>query len=173
MIEAGTDPAAARRAAKHQREVANANTFEVIAREWHAHMKDSWKETTSKNVLQRLVNDIFPVLGNYPITDIKAPEMARRCGQFCGQVFRYAIATGRADYDALPHLRGALKPRNKGRHPAITPDELPEFLQALNKHEFRMFMQSRIVLRLMMMVFVRTSELTETPWSEIDFENEV
>jgi integrase len=77
-------------------------------------MKDSWKETTSKNVLQRLVNDIFPVLGDYPITDIKAPEMlgalrkierrgapemARRCGQFCGQVFRYAIATGRVNSD--------------------------------------------------------------------------
>jgi integrase len=188
MIEAGTDPAAARRAAKHNRNVANANTFEVIAREWHAHMKDSWKESTSKNVLQRLANDIFPVLGDYPITDIKAPEMlgalrkierrgapemARRCGQFCGQVFRYAIATGRAEYDPMPHLRGALKPRNKGHHPAITPDELPEFLQVLNKHEFTMFMQTRIMLRLMMMVFVRTSELTQTPWSEIDFENEV
>jgi len=65
---------------------------------------------------------------------------------------------------------------NKGHHPTITPDELPEFLQALNKHEFWMFMQTRIMLRLMMMMmmmmaFVPTSELTQTPWSEIDFKN--
>jgi hypothetical protein len=140
QIDAGTDPAQARRAAKQQRTISAANTFEVIAREWHANKEDSWKESTSKNVLQRLEKDIFPVLGKYPITAIKAPqmldalrqiekrgavEMARRCAQFSGQVFRYAIATGRAEVDPIPHLRGALKARAKGHHPAITPDELP------------------------------------------------
>lgn len=188
QIDAGIDPAQARRAAKQQRNITAANTFEVIAREWHANKEDSWKESTSKNVLQRLERDIFPILGKYPITEIKAPqmldalrqiekrgalEMARRCAQFSGQVFRYAIATGRAEVDPIPSLRGALKARAKGHHAAITPDELPEFLRALSKHEFTMFMQTRIMLRLMMMVFVRTSELTQTPWSEIDFENEV
>ena len=188
QIEAGTDPAQARRAAKQQRTISAENTFEVIAREWHANKADSWKENTSRNVLHRLEKDIFPILGKYPITEIKAPqmldalrqiekrgavEMARRCAQFSGQVFRYAIATGRAEVDPIPHLRGALKARAKGHHPAITPDELPEFLRVLTKHEFSMFMQTRIMLRLMMMVFIRTSELTETPWSEIDFENEV
>ena len=75
QIDAGTDPAQARRSAKHQRSIAAANTFEVIAREWHANKADSWKESTSKNVLQRLENDIFPVLGKYPITGITAPLM--------------------------------------------------------------------------------------------------
>jgi integrase len=188
QIDAGIDPAQARRAAKHQRTITAANTFEVIAREWHANKEESWKESTSKNVLQRLERDIFPVLGKCPISEIKAPqmldalrkiekrgalEMARRCAQFSGQVFRYAIATGRAEVDPVPSLRGALKARAKGHHAAITPDELPEFLQALSKHEFSMFMQTRIMLRLMMLVFVRTSELTQTPWSEIDFDNEV
>ena len=60
LIDAGTDPAHARRAAKQQRSIAAANTFEVIAREWHANKEDSWKESTSKNVLQRLEKDIFP-----------------------------------------------------------------------------------------------------------------
>ncbi len=188
QIDAGIDPAQSRRAAKQQRTISAANTFEVIAREWHANKEDSWKESTSKNVIHRLERDIFPILGKSPITEIKAPqmldalrqiekrgalEMARRCAQFSGQVFRYAIATGRAEVDPVPSLRGALKARAKGHHAAITPDELPEFMQALSKHEFSMFMQTRIMLRLMMMVFVRTSELTQTPWSEIDFENGV
>jgi integrase len=188
QLDAGIDPAQARRDTKQQRNVTSANTFEVIAREWLANKADSWKASTAKNVLQRLENDIFPILGKHPITEIKAPlmldalrriekrgalEMARRCAQFSGQVFRYAIATGRAEVDPVPSLRGALKARAKGHHAAITPDELPEFLQVLSKHEFSMFMQTRIMLRLMMMVFVRTSELTETPWSEIDFAAEV
>jgi hypothetical protein len=117
QIEAGTDPAQARRAAKQQRTITAENTFEVIAREWHANKADSWKENTSKNVLHRLEKDIFPILGKYPITAIKAPqmldalrqiekrgavEMARRCAQFSGQVFRYAIATGRAEVIPYP-----------------------------------------------------------------------
>ena len=188
QLAEGTDPAQARRVEKQLKAVTASNTFEAIAREWHANKAESWKESTSKNVLHRLEKDIFPLLGKYPISEMKAPlvldalrqiekrgalEMARRCAQFSGQVFRYAIATGRADVDPVPSLRGALKERARGHHAAITPDELPEFLRVLDKHEFSMFMQTRIMLRLMMMVFVRTSELTETPWSEIDFENEV
>lgn len=188
QIAKGTDPAQARRVAKRQSNIAASNTFEAITREWHANKADSWKETTAKNVLHRLEKDIIPLIGKFPITDIKAPlmldalrqiekrgalEMARRCAQFCSQVFRYAIATGRAEVDPVPNLRGALKVRAKGHHAAITPDELPEFLRLLTKHEYSMHMQTRIMIRLMMMVFVRTSELTETPWSEIDFANKV
>lgn len=188
QMAAGVDPAQTRRVEKHQRALTASNTFEAIAREWHANKADSWKESTAKNVLHRLEKDIFPQIGKFPITEIKAPlmldalrqiekrgalEMARRCAQFSGQVFRYAIATGRAEVDPVPNLRGALKPRARGHHAAITPDELPEFLRLLTKHEYSMHMQTRIMIRLMMMVFVRTSELTETPWSEIDFDNEV
>lgn len=188
QIAAGTDPAQARRVQKRQSSLIASNTFEAITREWHANKAESWKESTAKNVLHRLEKDIFPILGKYPIHEIKAPimldalrqiekrgalEMARRCAQFCGQVFRYAIATGRTEFDPIPSLRGAMKPRARGHHAAITPDELPEFLRLLTKHEYSMMMQTRIMIRLMLLVFVRTSELTETPWSEIDFDNEV
>lgn len=159
----------------------------ALAREWQANKADSWKENTAKNVLHRLERDIFPLIGKFPISEVKAPlmldvlrrierrgavEMARRCGQFCGQVFRYAIATGQCEFDPLPALRGALKVRARGHHAAITPDELPEFLRLLTKHEYSMMMQTRIMIRLMLLVFVRTSELTETPWSEIDFDKQ-
>jgi hypothetical protein len=69
LIANDIDPAAARRATKYNRNVANANTFEVIAREWHAHMKSSWKESTSKNVLQRLVHGLLRI-DDYPFTNL-------------------------------------------------------------------------------------------------------
>ncbi len=90
------------------------------------------------------------MIGKYPIKELKAPvildmlrqierrgavEMARRQAQVCGQIFRYAVATGVAEYDPVPSLRGALRPTPRGHHAAITPDELPEFLRILAKNE--------------------------------------
>ncbi|QRX83250.1 integrase arm-type DNA-binding domain-containing protein [Glaciimonas sp. PAMC28666] len=187
LKEAGTDPAQARRIDKITKGTASANTFEAIAREWHANKSDTWKERTADNILHRLEVDVFPLIGKQPIAGIKAPimldvlrqiekrgalEMAKRQGQVCGQIFRYAIATGVADNDPLPSLKGALKQTMNGHHAAITPDELPAFIRAFEKIEGHMFIGTRVMFRLMMMTFVRTSELIETPWSEIDLENE-
>jgi len=184
---AGTDPAQAKRIDKINKATANANTFEAVAREWHANKLESWQPRTAANILHRLEVDVFPLLGKHPIAAIKAPvvldvlrqiekrgalDMAKRQGQVCGQIFRYAIACGKADVDPVPSLRGALKPTTNGHHAAITADELPEFLRAFEKIEGRMFVPTKVMFRLMMMTFVRTSELTETPWFEIDLENE-
>ncbi|MES2324875.1 MAG: integrase arm-type DNA-binding domain-containing protein [Pseudomonadota bacterium] len=184
---AGTDPAQAKRIDKISKATASANTFEAVAREWHANKLDTWQERTATNIMHRLEVDIFPLIGRHPIAEIKAPvildvlrqiekrgalDMAKRQGQVCGQIFRYAIASGKADTDPVPSLRGALKPSTSGHHAAITADELPEFLRAFEKIEGRMFVPTKVMFRLMMMTFVRTSELTETPWSEIDLENE-
>ena len=181
------DPAQARRLEKLQRAAAASNTFEAIARQWHANKREAWKENTAKDAINRLEKDVFPLIGKRPITEIDAPlmldvlrrveqrgalEIAARLGQLCSQIFRYAIASGFAKYNPVPDLRGALKPRIKGHHAAITTDELPEFLRVLEKNEARMYTPTRILMRLMMLVFVRTSELIETPWSEIDLENE-
>lgn len=128
-----------------------------------------------------------PAIGQFAIADIKVPQIldALRQIQNAGHgkwrdavhnsevgSFRYAIATRRAEVDPVPNFRGALKVRAKWHHAAITPDELPEFLPLITKHDYPMHMQTRIMSRLMMMVFVRTSGLTETPSWEIDFENE-
>lgn len=186
-IISGVDPSQAKRIEKITRSIASANTFEAVAREWHTNKLDSWQERTAKNVLERLEKDIFPLIGRYPITEIKAPimldalrqiekrgavDMAKRQGQVCGQIFRYAIACGKAEIDPIPSLRGALKPVAKGHHAAITADDLPEFLRSFNKIEGRMYIPTKVMFRLMMMTFVRTSELTTTEWSEIDLENE-
>ena len=183
----GIDPGQAKRVAKREKAVSNANTFEAVAREWHQNKLESWQPGTARNVLHRLEKDVFPFIGSYPISEIKAPlmldvlrqiekrgaiDMAKRQGQVCGQIFRYAIACGKCEIDPVPSLRGALKPIAKGHHAAIEPDDLPEFIRAFEKIEGRMYVPTRIMFRLMMLTFVRTSELTETPWSEIDLENE-
>ncbi len=183
----GIDPAQAKRLEKIEKTRGAANTFESVARAWHANMLDSWQGRTAKNVLHRLEKDVFPLIGKHPIAELKAPvvldmlrqiekrgaiEMARRQAQVCGQVFRFGIATGVTEFDPIPGLRGALKPKSRGHHAAINTDELPEFMRVLEKNEVHMFTPTRILTRLMLLVFVRTSELTETPWSEIDLEDE-
>lgn len=185
---AGIDPAQNKRIEKLQKRVSAANTFEVVAREWHANKSETWKENTAKEAMNRLQNDVFPLIGNRAIVDVDAPllldvlrqvekrgalDMAARLGQLCSQIFRYAIAKGLLKYNPVPDLRGALKPRAKGHHAAIGTDELPAFLAALRLAEASMFLPTRILMRLMLLVFVRTSELAETPWSEIDLENEI
>lgn len=183
----GIDPAQAKRIDKINNATANANTFETVAREWHTNKEESWQERTAKNVLHRLEKDVFPLIGRRPITEISAPvmlyvlrqiekrgavEMAKRQGQVCGQIFRYAIACGKANNDPVPNLRGALKITAKGHHAAITADDLPDFMHAFQKIEGRMYTPTKVMFRLMMLTFVRTSELTTTEWAEIDLENE-
>lgn len=186
MVE-GVDPAQARRVEKAMSATAAANTFEAVARMWHQNKLEQWQTRTANNILHRLEQDVFPLIGKRPITKVKAPvmldvlrqiekrgaaEIARRNAQVCSQIFRYAIACGIAENDPVPALRGALKPRIKGVHAAILVAELPDFLETLNHNKARMFPVTRILMQLMMLTFVRTSELTETPWSEVDLENE-
>jgi integrase len=187
QINAGIDPSQFKRIEKKNKATADANTFEAVAREWHANKLETWQPATAKNILHRLEKDVFPLIGKHPIADIRAPvmldvlrqiekrgalDMAKRQGQVCGQIFRFAIASGKAEIDPVPSLKGALKPSAKGHHAAITADELPEFVRAFKKIEGRMFVPTKVMFRLMMLTFVRTSELTETPWIEIDLENE-
>jgi len=187
QIADSIDPAQARRIEKSISATAAANTFEAVARMWHQNKLEQWQPNTAANILHRLEQDVFPLIGKRPISEVKAPivldvlrqiekrgaaEIARRNAQVCSQIFRYAIACGITENDPVPALRGALKPRVKGVHAAIMVADLPEFLRTLYNNDARMFPVTRILMRLMMLTFVRTSELTETPWREIDLENE-
>jgi len=166
------DPSQAKRIEKITRSTANANTFEAIARAWHQNRSETWQDRTAKNVLHRLEKDVFPLIGAYPITEIKAPimldllrqiekrgavDMAKRQGQVCSQIFRFAIAEGKAEFDPIPSLRGALKAYPKGNHASITINDLAEFLSEFKKIEGRMYITTRVMFRLMMLTFVRTS----------------
>lgn len=161
----------------------NAQTFEKLAREWHTSRLPTWHETTAKDTLRRLEIDIFPEIGAMPIGSIThqhmiaalrkietrgAAEVAHRVKATCARVFSYANQQGIENRNPAADMKDVLKPAPAGHFAAITADELPAFLAAMNKNDARLFKPTRIALRLMLLLFVRTSELIETPWSEVD-----
>src|SRR5471032_913360 len=181
----GVDPAMHREDAKRLAAEQAANTFEKIAREWYANKVPMWSERTSKNMIQRLEVDIFPQIGSRPIGELKhrdviatlrkieergASEIAHRMKAVCSQIFSYAIQCGLADRNLVVDMKDVLKTRRAYHFAAFGSDELPAFLGVLERNEARMFPPTRIALRLMLLVFVRTSELIETPWTEINLE---
>ena len=149
LVAAMIDPGENRKAVKEARADSVANSFEVIAREWGSKKVETWteKNNRSKRMLER---NIFPWLGDRPISEILPKdilvclrrveergtiETAHRTLQICGQVFRYAVATGRVDRDITQDLKGALPPA-KGEHfAAITePKEVAELLRAIDSY---------------------------------------
>lgn len=129
LLENGIDPSLERKARKHLRAERTANSFEAVAREWHAKRAPGLAESHVKKIIRRLEIYIFPWLGGRPISEITPPELlavmrkvenqgiletAHRVLQTCSQVFRYAIVTGRAERDAAADLRGALPPAQGG-----------------------------------------------------------
>lgn len=185
LMLAGVDPAEHRDNAKRAAAARRANTFETIAREWHANKVPTWSERTATAMIARLEADIFPEIGDIPIEKIKhrdvidalrkiedrgAAEIAKRIKAVCSQIFSYAIQCGLTERNLVTDMKDVLKTRRASHFAAIDADELPAFLNALERNEARMFQPTRIALRLMLLIFVRTSELIETPWSEIDLE---
>lgn len=181
----GVDPGKHRDDVKRLAAEKASNTFEKVAREWYANKVPTWSERTAKNMIVRLEADIFPQIGSKPIGELKhrdiiaalrkiedrgATEIAHRLKAVCSQIFSYAIQCGLADRNLVVDMKDVLKTRRASHFAAIDADELPQFLAALERNEGRMFQPTRIALRLMLLVFVRTSELIETPWSEIDLE---
>jgi hypothetical protein len=133
LLAKNIDPGAAKRANKRAGKLASENTFEAVAREWLGNQRRRLAPRYWALLLARLEGDIFPLLGSRPIAEIDAPELlevlrkvekrgvietARRLRQICGQVFRYAIASGRANHDPSVDLRGALKSPGRPRGPS-------------------------------------------------------
>lgn len=183
MLLAGTDPSQAKKDQKLAAALNAATTFELVAREWHGLNKEHWSPSYVQDVLSKLERDVFPYIGNRPIAEVTAPhlldamrriekrgagEVARRTLQFCSQIFRYAIVTGRMARNPATDLRGALKPIRREHFAALDSRELPEFLQVLQNNNARLFAQTRLAIRMLMMTFVRTSELIGAKWTEID-----
>jgi integrase len=181
----GIDPGQAKKDKDRVAGEQAAQTFEKLAREWHTNKLPTWHGSTAKDTLRRLETDVFPEIGSMPIGSIMhqhmiamlrkiesrgAQVLAHRVKANCARVFSYAIQQGIENRNPAADLKDVLKPVQAGHFAAITSDELPAFLAAMAKNDVRLFMPTRIVLRLMMLLFVRTSELIETPWSEIDLE---
>jgi len=184
LVADGTDPSENRKAQKSARADRAANSFEVVAREWFAKYAATWAANHGERIIRRLERDIFPWIGGRPVAEITAPELlavvrriesrgaletAHRALGNCGQVFRYAVATGRAERDPSGDLRGALPPV-KGEHfAAITePKRVAEILRAMDGYEGTLTV--RCALRLAPLVFVRPGELRKAEWADIDLD---
>ncbi len=182
QLAAGVDPGAARRAQKLA--LAGAESFAAVACEWHGRFAPTWEQSSAKRILRRFERDVFPWIGRKPIADLRAPELlmmlrriesrgatetAHRVKQNCGQVFRYAIATGRADRDPTADLRGALPPTKPKHHAAILdPKGVGQLLRALDAYEGHF--ETKCALRLAPLVFVRPGELRKAEWCEFDLD---
>lgn len=188
LIAGGIDPSLDKQKKKTLDKDKSQNTFEAVAREWYENRKSRWSERYAKGVITRLENDIFPEIGDYPITDIEPPillqairkienrkahELAKRQLQKCGEIFRYAIACGKCVRDPSRDIGGALTPVKKGHFAAIDVKELPEFLHVLERNDARLYRNTQNAIRLIMLTFVRTSELINARWDEIDLEAKV
>jgi integrase len=176
------DPGEARRAEKLAH--ADAESFEAIAREWHTKFSPGWVASHGDRILRRLERDVFPWLGKRPIGEIRAPEVlsmlrriesrgaletTHRTMQNCGQIFRYAVATGRAERDPTGDLRGAFPPPKEKHHASIIePKRIAELLRAIDAYQG--YFATKCALRLAPLVFVRPGELRRAQWPEIDLE---
>ncbi len=160
------------------------SSFEIVAREWFAKHSPSWATSHADKIIKRLENDVFPWLGKRPISDITPPDLlkvlrrvegrgaldtAHRVLQNCGQIFRYAVATGRIERDPSADLRGALPPSKHEHFAAITePAQVAELLRAIDGFRGTFVVQS--ALRLAPLLFVRPGELRKACWVEFDLE---
>ncbi len=182
-LAAGNDPGEAKKEAKRLAVLRSENTFEAIALEWHEKRKHEWVPSHAEAVLTRLKRHVFPKLGNRPIAEINAPELLsvfrivektgaldtmQRAMQYCGKVFMYAIATGRAERNPVTDLHGALKTPVRKHHNYLEASALPEYLQKLNAYDGAL--QTKLALRFLLLTFVRTTELRAAQWTEIDFD---
>ena len=184
LLADGIDPGEHRKAHKSARADASANSFEAVAREWFTKMLPTWSPDHADKIIKRFERDVFPRIGGKTVADLNAPavlstirrieargrlETAHRALQSCGQVFRYAVATGRAERDPTGDLRGALPPTREKHMPAITdPAEVAALLRAIDAFRGTLIVKS--ALQLSPLVFVRPGELRQAEWAEIDLE---
>jgi len=185
LLRKDIDPGLHKKISKHIKTEQAANTFEFVALEWFEKHKHTWKLGHSRTITQRLEANVFPWLGGQPLAEITALEIlailrriedrgaietAHRVKQIISQVFRYAVATGRAERDPTADLRGALSPVKSKRMATITdPEKVGELMRAIQGYEGHFI--TKCALRFAPLVFVRPGELRHAEWSEINLEN--
>ncbi len=185
QLSKGIDPGNERKVEKLTRHLAAAESFEAVAREWFNQIMPEKSKSYRERTGRILEKDLYPFLGNRPIASITAPELlatlrriedrgandiAHRAKQTAGQIFRYAVATGRAERDPSGDLKGALKPRRKKKHhAAITdPTEVGRLLVAIDG--FRGTLVVKTALLLSPLLFQRPGETRGMEWAEINWE---
>lgn len=187
LLDAGTDPGAQRRLERLGRALSGASTFKAIADEYIAKKEREGLAPVTLAKGRWLLALLAPKIGARPILEITAPELlaalrtveargnletARRMRSFAGRVFRYAVATGRAERDLSSDIRDALTvPTVTHRAAILEPAKVGELLRAIESYEGQP--STVLALKLAPHVFVRPGELRHAEWAEIDFDKAV
>jgi integrase len=185
LLASGIDPSLKRKAEKLSKHLSHLNTFEGIAREWHAKREPGWAKSHSKKVLSRLSANIFPWVGSRPIAEIEAPELlallqrmanrgagnsAERVRQYLSTIYDYAIANGKAKSNPARPLVGALPKAISHNYASITdPARICDLLRTIDT--FQGHFATKIALALAPILFCRPGELRGMEWSEVDLKN--
>ncbi|MEZ5691948.1 MAG: integrase arm-type DNA-binding domain-containing protein [Rickettsiales bacterium] len=185
LVAEGKDPSLEKKRTKLLNTRSSENTFEKVAHRWIETKRDTIKPRYAEGIMSRLEKDIFPFLGDYPIKDIEPPmllqvirkiesrganEIAKRQLQKCGEIFKFAISEGSAVRDPSSDIKGALKQSKVSHYASIESKELPEFIEKIEGNKARLYENTINALKLMMLTFVRTNELINATWDEIDLE---
>ena len=183
QVKDGRNPTQVREAERMERIGEAATTFEGVAREWIEHNRESWSERYCEQAETFLAADVFPVIGAFPIKTVKAPHLlpiikkvegrgapsiAVLIRQWAGQIFRYAVATNRAEDDPTGALKGALKRRQVRHNPPLSKENIPVLLAKLEKYGG--YIPTKIAVKLMLLTFTRTQELRMAEWTEFDLD---
>ncbi len=181
LLKDGIDPSANKKASKFEID----DSFQAVANEWFMKQKTIWVESHTKDVKRRLEKDIYPRIGQLPISQIKSiqvlevvriiekrkkTDLSHRVLGVCSQVFRYAVASGRLASDPTRDLKGALTPHVQKHQNAIKSHALPKLIKDIDSYDKIGDFQTKLALQMLAHTFVRTGELIEATWSEFDFE---
>lgn len=185
LLAAGVDPMGQRHEVKVAQRIAMEDSFEAVARKWWGSWKAARSERHADYVQRRLESDVFPIIGHRPIAELGAAELvamvkrieargaldiAKRSMQTCGQVFRYAIAHGKAFRNPATDVRPSdvLPSRKQQNYARVGVNELPDLMRKIEVYQGAAI--TRAALKLMAMTFVRTSELIGARWAEFDLD---
>lgn len=176
-VSVGVDPVKAKKLSVKD------NSFGSIYQEWYEHKKQVWSDVYSTELSRMFQDDILPLIGAMEINEIEpmqilevirrfedrgAMERANKARRRCGEIFRYAIVTGRAKYNPAPDLADAMKGYRKKNYPFLPADQIPAFNRALSG--FSGSIVSRIATQVLQYTALRTKELRSMQWANVDFE---
>ena len=183
LLVSGQDPSEAKQQEKRERQAAALNTFEAIARRWHSDNLIRWKENHAARVLRYFETDVFPVIGEMPIQEIRVSDIktvldgvmtrgvnntAEKIREWTGSIFDYAVMLEVVETNPAYSLRKYIPAKQTDHRPALPREELTEFFRRLILAEIEP--QNRIALILNMLTFLRSTELRGGQWNEIDFD---
>ncbi|MCU6427672.1 tyrosine-type recombinase/integrase [Enterobacter sichuanensis] len=186
QVANGIDPVEERKVQKLAQQLSTENSFEAICREWHTNKANRRTVAYREEIIKTFEQDVFPFIGKRPISEIKplellevlrrvekrgALEKTRKVRQRCGEVYRYAIITGRAEYNPAPDLAIALTVPKQKHHPFLSAEELPHFIRDLEAYTGSIITKN--ATKIVMLTGVRTQEMRFATWDEVDLEKSI